>query len=325
MTNENEHRSLADSLGALSPEQLTGSNPKPAKKLGQIVSSVLRIVFILVCLVVLVVCIFTLAENLLEYAEAQEYYDKLIDDIWENDEIDLRKNPYGDVVYSERDYLHSATSDYDDSQKHTDDSVEMGIWDSDEMIRVKAKLGALYAQNNDLIAWITIPDTIINYPVVLTDNNEYYLNHNFQGDFLIAGTIFADYRNSAELMENYNTVLYGHNVNSGNMFSSLSKYFTKSFYNAHPDIYLYTMDGIYIYRVFNVSKVSSTGDYIRTYFPTPDEFVEFAEAKAKSSVYKSDGLTFTGSDRILTLSTCTNAHLAEERYCIQAKLVEVRQ
>lgn len=322
MISENRESRLEQSLKTLAPERLNGGRRAPERRRSQVIGAAVRIGFILLCLCVLVWCIFTLAENILEYASAQDYYDQLISDIWESD-VDLTQNPNGGLLYSGRDYAHSETADYESAQ--SGNTVENLTWDSDEMTRIRAKLGALYAQNNDLIAWISIPDTIINYPVVLTDNNDYYLNHNFQRDFLIAGTIFADYRNSANLMENYNTVLYGHNVNAGTMFSSLDKYFTKSFYQSHPDIYLYTMDGIYVYRVFNVAKVAATSGYIRTYFEQPDDFVAFAQKMAEGSVHDNGDVTFTGGDRILTLSTCTNAHLATERYCIQAKLVEVRK
>lgn len=315
---------FAKSLAELTPGQVQVRTSAPKKRLSERISSISRILIIVVCLSVFVYCSVTLVQNLMDYAEAQDYYDKLVEEIW-NQEGDLTENPYGDVIFSERDYFCDATADYASSQSQVGGNVGYVPVDSDEMLRLKAKLGALYAQNNDFIAWITIPDTIINYPVVLTDNNEYYLNHNFQGDFLIAGTIFADYRNSASLMDNYNTILYGHNVNSGTMFSCLGNYFTKSFFNAHPNIYLYTMDGIFVYEVFNVSKVSSTSDYIRTYFKTPEDFVTFAEEKAASSVFVNEDITFTGDDRILTLSTCTNAHNPAERYCIQAKLVEVRK
>lgn len=324
-SDENRKREdFAQSLAELNPGQMKIHRKAPKKKPSERIFAASRILIIVVCLGVFVYCSVTLVQNLLDYAEAQDYYNKLVEDIW-NQEGDLTENPYGDVIFSERDYIFDTTADYASSQSQSGINVDFVSVDSDEMLRLKAKLGALYAQNNDFIAWITIPDTIINYPVVLTDNNEYYLNHNFQGDFLIAGTVFADYRNSASLMDNYNTILYGHNVNSGTMFSCLCNYFTKSYFNAHPEIYLYTMDGIFVYEVFNVSKVSSTSDYIRTYFKTPEDFVTFAQEKAASSVFVNEDITFTGDDRILTLSTCTNAHNPAERYCIQAKLVEVRK
>ncbi|MGM9681383.1 MAG: class B sortase [Eubacteriales bacterium] len=319
-----EGEDFAQSLAELTPDQMKIRRAAPKKKPSERFFAVFRLLIIVACLGVFVYCSVTLVQNLLDYAEAQDYYDKLVEEIW-NQEGDLTDNPYGDVIFSERDYFYGTTADYASSQSQSGSNAGFVSVDSDEMLLLKAKLGALYAQNNDFIAWITIPDTIINYPVVLTDDNEYYLNHNFQGDFLIAGTIFADYRNSANLMDNYNTILYGHNVQSGTMFSSLGNYFTKSFFNAHPYIYLYTMDGIFVYEVFNVSKVSSSSDYIRTYFKTPEDFVAFAEDKAASSVFVKEDLTFTGDDRILTLSTCTNAHNPAERYCIQAILVEVRK
>ncbi|MBR2131590.1 MAG: class B sortase, partial [Oscillospiraceae bacterium] len=108
------------------------------------------------------------------------------------------------------------------------------------MIQLRAKLNALKTQNKDFLAWITIPNTKIDYPTVHTVDNEYYLNHSFEGDYLRAGTIFADYRNSKDLMANKNTVLYGHNMMSGAMFSCISDFFSRSYFAENRYIYLYT-------------------------------------------------------------------------------------
>ncbi len=319
---------FADSITKITRDNIVPLSKLPKKNGRQKLSDIVRIVIMLACLSVFVFCIYTIAQNLLDYAEAQNYYDKLAQ-IWGNDDA-YSLNSGGDLAYSQKDY-----SSLGENKIYSDDSINDNSQttvtpvpaDSDEMTRIKAKLGALYRQNSDLIAWISIPDTVIDYPVVKTDNNDYYLNHSFNGDYLLAGTIFADYRNSKNLLNNYNTVIYGHNLNlsSGTMFSILSNYFKKSYLEEHPDIYIYTTSGIYIYRIFNVAKVKATSGYIRTYFASGDDFVEFANSMASKSVHKDETLEFTESDRLLTLSTCTNEHFASERYCIQARLIEIRQ
>lgn len=320
------HNGFAESISGIRREDIVRSAERPKKKKGQIVSGAVRIAVMILCAAVFVYCMFTIVQNLLGYAEAQDYYDKLAD-IW-RDDTDWLSNPGGALVYSQKDYS-SLGENENCGEKESGNSATLPFVpaESDEMMRIRARLGALYRQNSDLIAWISIPGTIIDYPVVQTDNNDYYLNHSFNRDYLLAGTIFADYRNDADPLYNYNTVLYGHNLNltSGTMFSILSKYFTKSFLDEHPDVYIYTNGGIYIYRIFNVAKVAASSGYIRSYFPDGASFVEFANKMAAKSVHKDENLTFDEGDRILTLSTCTNAHISSERYCIQAKLVEIRR
>ncbi len=285
----------------------------------------LRILIIIACLGVFIYCIVTLVSTVLAYSKSQNYYDDLAV-LW-NDDISPYENLNGDLLFCEKDYQNQPAPDYSEAKNVSDNQIGYVQIDSDEMLRIKAKLSALFAQNNDLVAWITIPGTIVNYPVVHTtaDKEDFYLNHDFKGDYNIAGTIFIDARNSGDLSKNYNTVIYGHNVNAGTMFSKLSDYFTKSYYEEHREILIYTMKGVFVYEIFNVSKVSSKGDYIKTYFPTAQSFIEFATRRARDSVFVDDDLVFTGSDRIITLSTCTNSHNNAKRYCIHARLVEIRK
>lgn len=317
-----ENDVFTKSLSELRAEDIVLRTPTVRRSKRALKNMVIRWTFLTACLMVLIYCLVSLFHSMMDYAQAQDYYDELAE-IW-NSDYDGTDNLFGDVLLSEKDYSYATVGNYEASQNQSSSSVEYVSLDSDEMLSVRAKLSALLVQNSDLIGWITIPDTIINYPVAQSDDNVYYLNHSFSGEYLLAGTIFADYRNNSDFLSNYNTVLYGHNLQSGNMFSCLGNYFTKSFYEEHPNVEIYTMNGIYVYRIFNVSKVSSKGDYIRTYFANADEFIAFATEKAKSSVFVDENLSFDANDRILTLSTCTNAHNASERYCIQAVLVEVR-
>lgn len=318
---------FVDSLSKVTRGNISCSLIPPKKKGKQIASALFRVFIMLLCAAVFVYCVFTIADNLVGYAEAQDYYQKLAE-LW-GQETDYTANPGGVLRYSQKDYSSVLKNQSCNSEIGGSASTVIPALpaDSDEMMRIRAKLGALYRQNSDLMAWISIPGTVIDYPVVKTDNNDYYLNHSFNGDYLLAGTLFADYRNELDPEKNYNTIIYGHNLNlsSGTMFSILSNYFVKSYLDEHPDVYIYTNDGIYIYRIFNVAKVKANSGFIRTFFSSESDFISFAEQMASKSVHKDDSLTFTGNDRILTLSTCTNQHFASERYCIQAKLVEIRR
>lgn len=105
--------------------------------------------------------------------------------------------------------------------------------------------------NNDIIAWIEIENTNINYPI-LKDNNLYYLNHTYEKKYNKSGSIFTTNMNPFEEEE---TVIYGHNMRNGTMFSELGKYLDKNFFEAHNTVKIYTPDIEYIGTVFSAYSI----------------------------------------------------------------------
>ena len=291
-----------------------------------IVARLIRIGALLLCGAVLVTSLTSVVFSLMDYKIADDYYDGL-SDLWENVNAD-GQNPFGPVALANKSKADRITPEYgavipvgpSDGANQTDA-------DSALMLQIRAKLGALKAQNSDLLGWITIPDTKIEYPVVHTVDNEYYLNHSFDRTYLRAGAIFADYRNKKDLSKNYNTVIYGHNMSSGSMFSCISDFFSRSYFNENRYVYIYTENGIYVYKTFSIRKIRVDKDvsYITTYFRDGKSFVEFCNQQMNASAVKVDDITFNENDKIITLSTCTNAHNANERYSMQAVLVEIQK
>lgn len=192
---------------------------------------------------------------------------------------------------------------------------------NEELEKMRAGLASLRQINDDLYGWISVDGTTINYPVVQGEDNDYYLDHAYTGDFLPNGSIFVDYRNHESITKNYNTILYGHNITSGAMFHDVTQFF-KDEYFEEVYITIYTDDGIFIYEPFSVYETRFDYNYFRTSFSTADEFIAFAEEVRDNSSMKSKAdMTFTEDDRLLTLSTCTNgAYYA--RYALHAKLVK---
>ena len=113
-------------------------------------------------------------------------------------------------------------------------------------------------------------------------------------------------------------------MNSGTMFHELSEFFNRNFFNQNGTVKILTYDGVYVYNVFCVMETKITFNYIQTNFGTDEEYVSFINTLAKKSKRKKQNPTFTADDRILTLSTCTNAHNSAYRYCISAYLVEIQ-
>lgn len=163
---------------------------------------------------------------------------------------------------------------------------------------------ALAEINPDIVAWIYIEGTEINYPVVRGTDNQYYLKHLFNGKRNNAGCIFMDSRNSPNFSDRH-SILYGHNLKSGAMFSGLTEYKKQEFYNAHPVILLMTPKQNIRIAIF-AGYVASVKDNAWEIALEPDRKFEnwLAEAKERSC-FESE-ITPVVTDRIVTLSTCSN-------------------
>ena len=157
--------------------------------------------------------------------------------------------------------------------------------------------------NPDVVGWIVIDGTPIDYPVVQGTDNSYYLKHLFDGKWNSSGCIFMDYRVSNTLSDRH-TVIYGHHMKNGSMFSSLSGYKKQSFYNEHPTALFIQEDTVYRIEFFSgyVSKVDS--DAWKVNFADDSEFEQWINKVQSQSYFDSDTVPAV-NDRIITLSTCS--------------------
>lgn len=162
---------------------------------------------------------------------------------------------------------------------------------------------ALLAINPDVVAWIYIDGTNINYPVVQGEDNSYYLNRLLDGTYNGAGTIFLDYRNESDLSDR-NSIFYGHHMQNGTMFQQITKYREQSFYDEHPVCLIMTPNGNYKLEFFAGYVIDLNSQAWKMEFASDEEYAQWLEeAMARS--------TFTGNvrpaaqDRVVTLSTCT--------------------
>ena len=178
-----------------------------------------------------------------------------------------------------------------------------------------ANLDACKAKNSEFIAWLKIPGTKVDYPVVLTDRVDYYLDHNFNGKQSKLGTLFSlaktDYKTPGR-----NIAIYGHhitNTSSGQkMFRPLFSYKQKSFYDKHSTVYLDTLYHCGRYRIFAViNYVNGDWDPSTAYFANDDTFMDFIETAKSLSLYDT-GVTVTAMDHIITLITCDRTFAAKE-------------
>ena len=190
----------------------------------------------------------------------------------------------------------------------------------EELARIRASLASLSQTNPDTYGWITIPGTVVNYPVVRGADNDWYLDHAYTGDSLPVGSIFADFRTADSVLDNFNLVIYGHNVNDGSMFGSLSDHFSDQEFFDSCRIYLYTPDGIFVYRPFSVHEPDEDSGFIKTWFSGADDYLAFLKWLTDDSYLKATDFVPDATTRVITLSTCTGrGH--EQRFAVHAALV----
>jgi len=173
--------------------------------------------------------------------------------------------------------------------------------------------------NNELVGWISLKDTMIDYPLVQTDDNEYYLTHIFTKEKNKLGTLFIDYRNNADLSDK-NTIIYGHNMHDGSMFAALLNYTEQAFYDQHPIIDLTIGRDKYQILVFAGVLTDGYNDYAKQSF-NDGEFVKYINEMIDLSTFKSD-VTINEDDQIVTLSTCWY-NIENGRYALFGKLVPI--
>ena len=176
---------------------------------------------------------------------------------------------------------------------------------------------ALREVNSDVLGWIMIPNTVISYPLLQGEDNQYYLKHTWKKWSSVVGAIFLEYQNSPDLSD-FNTIVYGHRMNNGSMFASLKNYKKQSYWEAHPCVYITDDSGSHKYEIFAAYEVSTAGTTYQLGFSNDASKQAFIDYCLAQSVIDT-GITPTVYDRILTLSTCTgNGHAT--RWVVQAVL-----
>lgn len=178
-------------------------------------------------------------------------------------------------------------------------------------------LQALREINPDVLGWIRIPGTSIDYPLMQGEDNDFYLNHTWEGEKYVVGSIFLEHRNSPEL-DDYNTIVYGHSMNDGSMFAGLKSYGEKHWLDGHPYVYVVSDGGVYRYEIFTVYRASLDSPTYGLSFHQPETKANFLAHALEESLYDT-GIIPHPDDRILTLSTCTGNSYTE-RWVVQARM-----
>ncbi len=225
---------------------------------------------------------------------------------------------------------HRAQDDIAELQQMVDETGkgEEDNTGSEEMPTARASNGMLqkyyelYLQNEDIVGWISIPNTPIDYPVMYRqDNNDYYLHRNFKKEYQYSGLPFLDYQCSLA-DPSANLIIYAHNMKDGTMFAPLTEYKNKSYYDNHKTIKFDTMyeeDEYEVVGAFSTTVGSADEfkyhEFVNAY--TEDEFYGYIDKVKELSYYKTDVNPVFG-EYLLTLSTCSYGS-SNERFVVVAR------
>ena len=172
--------------------------------------------------------------------------------------------------------------------------------------------------NKDVVGWIKVEGTNINYPFVQSGDNSYYLTHTFDRSFNRAGWVFLDYRNN--LTNGRNTILYAHGRINTTMFGSLNKILTNGWTKDANNyiVKISTAEESSLWQIFSAYHIPTTNDYIQTDFRSDEEYGNFLNKLKDRSMFDFR-TSIANTDKILTLSTCYNEF---EKMVVHAKLIK---
>lgn len=272
-----------------------------------------RYIIGMAALLCMLVCIVILAAGQYKRWKSERIYDKL-----------------AEATTLEADEGSSADGDVDDTEKVKEElegykleAARLALKYQIEIPDKNIDFDKLHREvSDDIYAWIYIPNTNVDYPVFQhpTDNT-YYLEHNVDGSEGYPGCIYTENYNSKDFSDPQ-TVIYGHNMRDGTMFSDLHKYEEQEFFDENKYVYIYTEDMVYVYRIFAAYQTNNAHQLLNFDFSKKENLLTYLEnVRALGSELKifDDDVVFSEDDQVLTLSTCVmkerQFHL---RYLVQA-------
>ncbi len=209
----------------------------------------------------------------------------------------------------------------DSTREQTSGGEDASFEESTSYEDYTLSLDTLRETNPDVVGWIQVPDTLIDYPVLQTTDNSYYLTKNFYRKYNSAGSIFMDYRNDLSAGRD-NLILYGHRMKDTSMFGNITKFLKEDFFREHPSFTFITDGHVYTCEIFAVYQTTTDFEYGRVGFASDEDYLNFVEECRRHSKFTTD-VTVGPEDTIITLSTCDYALDKEKgRLVMQAKLVE---
>ena len=202
------------------------------------------------------------------------------------------------------------------------ETAETATEEQSEVIPVKFE--ELQAVNPDIYAWITVPGTVIDYPILQhASDNTYYLMHNIDGSYGYPGCVYTENMNSKDFTDN-NTVIYGHNMKNGSMFAQLHKFEDPDFFNENREVLIYLPDEVLHYTIFAAHIYDDRHLLYSFDFTDPEVYQKYLDSIFSTrdmSANIDKDVTVTADDQIITLVTCIGSQ-PNNRLLVQAVLTD---
>lgn len=311
---EKKDEGFASSIDSFNAEEIVPMGKSSFKKKNISISDIVRYIFMFICGCVFIVCLVLILDNIIDKYKGNQIYDEA-SNLFNPVTIGSSDESKGDspvmTPYERVEYLYGGAGGGSSSEEYNMD-----------LTSVKASISSLKQVNPDVIGWIYAENTRINYPLMQSakSDDDYYLNHAYTGEYLAVGSIYMSSYCDKVLKNNYNTLIYGHNVTNGTMFHDVTKFEDAQFFN-NTKIYIYTLDGAYIYKPVSIYRTTYDYNYIQTSFTGEDEFLSFADRVLSNTVVPTDERINSG-DTMITLSTCNNSvGTTTKRFALHAKLI----
>ncbi len=294
-TYSSDHENNASASQGQQQRQAEEARRRPAtvqnsERNGKKTKKILLNVLLAICIIVLVVSLYFIITTLMEYQGAQSSYANL-------QEIAIIQSPTQSAENAAQSPTESPAGSFAPLSRSID-------------------FDKLQAINPDIIAWLYLPGTVVDYPVVQGEDNEYYLSHTADLKKNASGAIFADYRSG--LLEEQNTTLYGHNMKDDSMFHQMLSYQNQEFYEEHPCFYLYTPSHVYQLEVFSAYTTNASAHYTVSSFGSEEEYSAFLDQLIRKSNCSTD-VSIATEDQIVTFSTCAYS-VDDGRFAVHAKV-----
>jgi sortase B len=242
--------------------------------------------------------------NIVKWRLDNNTVNKLIDDIYNQIDInEITDNEKTEII--NQDDKISKSSPY---------------WNYLKINLIDVNFKDLKLLNDDIVGWLKLEGTNINYPFVQSNDNEYYLNHSIDKSYNSAGWVFLDYRNNIKNLDK-NTIIYAHGRLDGIMFNSLKNIIKNNWYENNNNNNIIRISTEYqntLWEVFSIYNIDTTNNYIQVSFKNNHEFEIFANQLMKRSIYKFN-TSINQNDKIITLSTCYNK---KQKMVMHAKLIK---
>lgn len=260
-----------------------------------------KLIFIGIITILAIIIIYALGGVLNWYLNGKSN-DDIMNEI--NEAVKTTTHSDDEIIYDEKDEIENskASSIYNTY-------ANMQDIDFDKLLDI----------NKDTVAWLKVGGTKVNYPVVQSDDNEFYLKHDYNKKKNSHGWVFADYRNDFTNLT-YNNIIYGHNLKNKTMFGTLNDVTKKSWYSKKGNqiITLTTKDYIYQFQIYSIYIIPKESYYITTYFENKQVYKEWLDI-TKSRSINNFNVDVNEKDVVLTLSTCSKK---VNRIAIHSKLIK---